>query len=90
MSRLMIYSRTTLAVTILASAAGLAGVAAQADQATIGARAELHAIAVNEAAPREYNACKADAYRYGVMGTYRRLFILSCLDTDTTSEVRPR
>jgi hypothetical protein len=37
-----------------------------------------------------YDFCKRDAFTYGVMGHYRRLYILSCLDTDMTSAIETR
>jgi hypothetical protein len=36
----------------------------------------------------QYNSCKKDAFDFGAIGTYRRLYVLSCLNRDVTSAIR--
>jgi hypothetical protein len=35
-----------------------------------------------------YDSCKKDAYEFGAIGIYRRMFVLSCLGNDVTSAIR--
>lgn len=37
---------------------------------------------------RTYDWCKKDAFEFGVMGTYRRLYVLSCLGADVTATTK--
>ena len=61
---------------------------ASAEDDSGAGRAQPPGYALSDGEMREYESCKADAYRYGVMGRFRRLYILSCLDTDVTSGLR--
>jgi hypothetical protein len=36
----------------------------------------------------QYNWCKKDAFDFGAIGTYRHLYVLSCLNRDVTSAIR--
>lgn len=37
-----------------------------------------------------YDRCKKDAFDFGAMGAYRRLYVLSCLNSDVTSAIPVR
>jgi hypothetical protein len=83
--------KTTVAILSLGIAAGNLLPSAHA-QVSIGETEQSPAYVrvATEVEGKPYDVCRKDAFDYGVMGHYRRLYILSCLDTDVTSTNRNR